>query len=136
MYALFSLIGLGFDSFLASLVIGSYAWSGRERLRLALAFGGCDAVAALVGQVWPHRFAEPPTLAIYLGCVFLLAVAARTSRIVLYALPVLLSIDNLFSGGPASMVPALGASSALMALLGLSLTALVRNNLALSESEA
>lgn len=65
-------------------------------------------------------------LAIYLVCVLLLVSAARTSRLVLYSLPVLLSVDNLFSGVPASLAPALGASSAVMALLGLSLAALGR----------
>ena len=135
MHALFSVVGLGLDSFLACLAIGCYALSRRERLQFALAFGACDAAAALAGSVWPHRLPEPPTLAIYLICVLLLVSAARTSRTLLYSLPVLLSVDNLFSGVPASMAPALGASSAVMALLGLSLAALGRGMFLGSEAE-
>jgi len=135
MYAVISLVGLGSDSFVASLVIGSYALTWRDRFRYAIAFGCCDAAAVLMGPMLPHRVPGPPALAIYLACVLVLAVAARTRRTVLYALPLLLSMDNLFSGAPPSMAPLLGASSAVMALLGLSLAVLGREESMLSESE-
>jgi hypothetical protein len=135
MYAVFSLVGLGYDSFLASLVIGSYALTWRDRFRFAIAFGCCDAAAVLMASILPHRLPGPPAVAIYLACVFVLAVAARTSRTVLYALPLLLSMDNLFSRAPASMAPVLGASSAVMALLGLSLAVWGREESMLSEAE-
>lgn len=135
MHVLFSVVGLGFDSFLAGLVIGSYALSSRDRFRIAIMFGACDAAATLVGSLWLHRSAEPPALAVYLICVLLLASSTRARRALLYCLPALLSVDNLFGGVPASLAPALGGSSALMALLGLSLAALGRDLFVLSDAE-
>jgi len=135
MHALISMVGLGFDSFLACLAIGFYAASWRERFRLAVAFGACDAAATLLGSVWPHPFPEPLALATYFLCVFLLAMAAQSRRELLHALPVLLSVDNLFGGLSANTAPALGAGSALMALLGLSLAALGRRVFSTLEAE-
>jgi hypothetical protein len=134
MHGLFSVVGLGCDSFLAGVAIGCYALSRRERFGFAIAFGACDAAATFAGSLWPHRLAEPPALAIYLICVWLLASAARTHRVLLYCLPVLLSVDNLFGGVPASMAPALGGSSAAVALLGLSLAALGRDRFLAAEA--
>jgi hypothetical protein len=135
MHILFSVVGLSFDSFAAGLVIGSYALSSRDRFRIAIMFGVCDAAATLVGSLWLHRSAEPHALAVYLICVLLLAASTRARRALLYCLPALLSVDNLFGGVPASLAPALGGSSALMALLGLSLAALGRDLFVLSDAE-
>jgi hypothetical protein len=120
MHPLISLVNFGFDSFLAGVAIGLCAPSWRHNVRLALAFGACDAAATLAGSMWPHRLPEVPALAIYLLCAFFFAQAVRSNRALLYALPVLFSVDNFFGGSPASMVPALGFGSAVMVLLGLS----------------
>ena len=134
MYAIFSVVGLGFDSFLACLAIGCYARSWRERFRFAIAFGVCDAAAALAGSSWPHRIAEPLVL-IYPLCVLLLVAFARRSRVMFCSLPLLLSVDNLFGGVPANLAPALGASSAVMALIGLSLASMGRDLFMASKAE-
>jgi putative Mn2+ efflux pump MntP len=126
MYPLAAIFDLGLDSLLAGLALGSRSLSWRDRLRFAMIFGLCDATANLCGSVWQHPFPEPPALAIYILCALSLCFAARYSRSLLYALPVLLSIDNLFSGGPATMAPLLGFSSAAMALLGLTVAAACR----------
>jgi hypothetical protein len=118
--------GLGLDSLLACLAIGAHGLSWRERLRLAGAFGVWDAAATVLGSFRPHRLPEPPALVIYLLCALLLSRAARSNRALLYALPALLSIDNLFGGAPASMALLVGLGSATMAMFGLSLAAACR----------
>jgi len=136
MYPLTSVFGLGLDSFLACLAIGSHELSWRERLRLAVAFGVCDAAATGLGSIRPHRIPEPPALLIYLLCALLLSRAARSSRTLLYALPALLSVDNLFAGAPASMALLLGLGSAAMAMFGLSLAAACRGVILDGQGEA
>jgi putative Mn2+ efflux pump MntP len=126
MYALTSMFGLGLDSFLACLAIGAHELSWQERVRLAVAFGACDAAATFVGAVRPHWLLEPPALAIYVVFVLVLGRAARSNRTLLYILPVLLSLDNLFSGAPPSTALLLGLGSAVMAMFGLSFTAACR----------
>jgi hypothetical protein len=126
MYSLTSMFVLGLDSFVSCLAIGSHSLSWRERLRLALAFGACDATATLLGTMRPHRVEELAVFPVYVLCALLIVRAYRPGRRLLYALPVLLSIDNLFSGDPVSMVPATGFGSAAMALLGVSLAAACR----------
>jgi putative Mn2+ efflux pump MntP len=126
MGALVSMLGFGVDSFLASLPVGLRKLSWCEQMRLAVAFGVCDATATLLGSVRPHQLPHPPALLIYFLCALLLGRAARSNRTLLYALPALLSIDNLFAGTPASLAFLLGLSSAVMATLGLLLAAACR----------
>jgi len=133
--ALIPMVSFGFDSFLAGLAIGFCALSWRERFRLAVTFGVCDAAATLLGSWWPHSFQGPLVLAVYLLCVLLLVPSAPTRRALFYALPVLLSVDNLFGGAPASAATALGAVSTAMALLGLNLAALGRRMFFMREAE-
>jgi hypothetical protein len=85
---------LGLDSALCCFGIGctSLAWS--TRMRLALAFGACDATGSVAGALLHHPLAAPPSYAVYLCCAVLLAVAARYSRNILYALPVLFSLES------------------------------------------
>jgi len=126
MYMLTSVFGLGLDSFLACLVIGWQELSWRERVRLAVAFGACDAAATLLGAFRPHPLPERPAFVLYLLFVLLLGRAARSSRTLIYALPALLSLDNLWGGRPASLTLALGLSSAVIAMCGLSLASACR----------
>jgi putative Mn2+ efflux pump MntP len=123
MHAFSFVVEFGLDSYLAGLAVGSFAFSERHRLRLAFAFGACDAAATLAGSLWAHRLQDFPALPIYLLCAFLVARAVRSNRALLYPLPVLLSVDNFFSGNPASTAPALGFGSAVFVLLGLSVAA-------------
>jgi hypothetical protein len=119
MYSLFSLAALGLDSFLACLVIDARSMPWRDRVGLALAFGGWDAMATLAGSLSPHRSLELSAIMLWALWAFLLCGRARPSRRFLHLLPVLLSLDNLFAGSPASMAPAIAVSSASMALCGL-----------------
>jgi hypothetical protein len=121
MQAIASIIALGSDGFLASLAIGTLAMPWRARVRLAAAFGVSDALGTWLGALLQHGLPEPPALAVWLVCSLILGVAARSSHRILYALPVLLGLDNLFAGTSPDLAPALGASSALMAMAGLSL---------------
>jgi putative Mn2+ efflux pump MntP len=120
-------LGLSLDSLVASCAIGFLSLSWRERLNLAIAFGAWDAAAILMGSAIPHRLLEPPSLAIYILFVLMLSLAARSNRRLLYALPMILSIDNFFSGCPASAAFALGLSSATLSLLGFSAEAALRH---------
>src|SRR5580704_16700470 len=116
MHSVTSVVALGLDSFLACLVIGTRPLIWRERVRLAVAFGGWDAMATLVGSFWLHRALELPAIVLWALCTFVLSRIALPSRPLLYLLPVLLSLDNLFAGSPASMAPVTALSSASMAL--------------------
>ncbi len=136
MSVLLTVAGLGIDTFLACLCIGAYGVSRREALGCAAAFGACDAAASLAGSMWALQIPHAAALAAYLICPILLVCAARTKRPLLYGLPILLSLDNLCGGAPAAMAPALGAGSAVMALLGLSLAAFARDRLVVSRAES
>jgi hypothetical protein len=119
MDALPRVAALGLDSFLACLVIGAYGVSRAQALGLAATFGACDAAASLLGSIWPLQLPALVAVSVYLVCPLLLVSACRSRRILLFGLPVLLSLDNLCSMTPAAMAPMLGAGSAAMALAGL-----------------
>jgi hypothetical protein len=129
MDALLRIAGLGLDSFLACLVMGAFGVTRREAFGIAAAFGACDAMASLVGSLWPLQIPPAAAVGAYLLCPILLISAARSKRTLLYGLPILLSLDNLCSATPAAMAPWLGAGSAVMALVGLRVAALVRNRM-------
>ena len=119
---LFSVLGFGLDSLLAGLIVGSLLRSWRQRFGLALAFGAFDSAAALAGPLWPRHMPEAPAFAAYLLCAALLAAGARYNRALFYLMPLALSVDNLYGGASASALT-LGAGSALLSLIGLSLAA-------------
>jgi hypothetical protein len=141
MHNLYAFTGLGLDSFLATLIIGSCKPSGdrwpsgqnrlplvRSQLTMALAFGLCDYAAAIAGSHWPHLLPEPSAAAIYFACAGLLAWSASSRhrrRPAIYALPVLLSVDNLFCGITPDLAPLFGFVSAAMALAGFAAAALL-----------
>jgi hypothetical protein len=119
MHPLTSVIALGLDSFLACTVIGTWPLSWRERGCLSLAFGMCDALAAALGSLRPHGWVGDPAITLGAVCLFLIVTVNPSKRSLLYALPMLLSLDNLFAGSPVVAAPILGLSSASMAFLGL-----------------
>lgn len=112
---------LGLDSFFAGLVAGPLLRSWRGRSCLALGFGLWDGLASWVGACMPHQIPDVPTVVLYVCCVPLLLAGASRSRIWLFALPVLLSLDNLAAGGPGGEAPWQALSSAGMAALGLTI---------------
>jgi hypothetical protein len=124
--AIASVLWLGTDSLAACLGIGLLTTTWLQRVRLAVAFGGCDAFASIRGPGFLHDLPAPPAIALYLSCAMLLGLAARWDRRVLYLIPLLLSIDNALSGTPASLAPLLGLSSAVLAMAGLALTGVCR----------
>jgi hypothetical protein len=142
MHNLYTCVGLSLDSFLATLIIGSCSSSGGNRwpsghrrsplvgnqLTMALAFGLCDHAAAIAGSHWPHLLPEPGAAAIYLACAALLAWSASSRhrrQLAIYALPVLLSVDNLFCSITPDLAPLFGFVSAAMALAGFGAAALL-----------
>lgn len=124
MNTLDSSLWLALDSGLCCFAIGwtPLVWS--TGARLALAFGACDAIASAAGVLCNHPLAPPPTLVVYLCCAGLLGLATRYSRKLVYALPVLLSLDNFASGSGLGNAVSDGIGSAMLALAGLSLGAL------------
>jgi hypothetical protein len=122
MHSVISVVGPESGSFLTGVATDSCVQSSRDRLRVAVAFGTCDA-NTLLGSFWPHRFPEPPALAVYFRCAILFGRSARSSRALFYALPAILSVDNFFAGCRATTALALGFGSTVMAMLGLGLAA-------------
>jgi hypothetical protein len=125
-HTLFSVLGFGLDSFLAGLAIGPFLKSWRERFGLALAFGAFDIAATFAGSAWPHGLVELNALPLYLLCAFLLAATVRRTGLV-YWLPLALSLDNFFGGARTDTALAAGVGSALLALIGLSVTGVYRS---------
>ena len=121
-----SIFLLGLDSLLAGLALGSILPSWRGRAVFVLLFGACDGIATLVGAAVPHFAPEPPAAALYLIAVALIIQGARRSRMWLYAMPVLFSLDNLAAGNAASDAVGLALSSAAMVSVGLALGGLGR----------
>jgi hypothetical protein len=108
-------IFLGLDSLAAGILIG-LSGTPVDRARLALAFGLCDALGALLGH------ASGSALPLFAGAAFVLfaLIRSRPWRSAWpWAVPVLLGLDSVvFPVLPADM-PALAAASAALAWLGL-----------------
>jgi hypothetical protein len=137
MHVLDTITALGFDSFLASLIIGTRPLSTRQQLLLSAAFGVCDYAASLAGLYASIPLEEIPQLPLYALCAALFALAARgPRRALIYALPILLSVDNLFSGVSPKWAPLLGFGSAVMALAGFGAAALGKKLLRTLHREA
>jgi hypothetical protein len=126
MSALIMIVTLGVDSFLASLFLGALGLSRRELLIRAFAFGACDGAATWVAQ-WHVYLSQTVMLCLYLVCALAVLRALRAPRLLLWAVAISLSLDNLIGNTPDDLVPYLGASSAAMSLLGSGAAALIRN---------
>jgi len=98
------------------------AW--RERAFLALGFGAWDAFGTLLGSALgsasPHRLEVPAIVAYTIAALVYLGMSPL-GRWAVYALPVLCGLDNLLTGAPARLAPALGWTSAVLAFAGLCL---------------
>ena len=141
---------LGLDSFRVSIGLGALRLMRRQQIVLAASFGIGDGVAPLVG-LWVGRSALGswhglPSLA---GPLLLAAygLSLATSRVRsddgaerrwhLLGLPLVLSLDNLVGGvglgllgySPWSSAAVLGVTSALLALAGLRVGALISTRL-------
>jgi hypothetical protein len=116
----------GFDSLFAGLAIGPIISSRRGWAVFVLLFGVCDGAATLLGAAVPHLVPTPPVAALYLIAVALIIQGARRSRVWLYAMPVLFSLDNLAAASAPSDTLGLALSSAAMAGVGLALGGLGR----------
>jgi hypothetical protein len=137
MHVVDTITALSFDSFLASLILGTRSLATRQQLLLSAAFGVCDYAASMAGWSGSSAFEGPFQFAIYALCAALLALAARgPRRAMIYALPLLLSLDNLFCGIPSKMAPLLGVGSAAIALAGFGAAALGKKLLRTLRREA
>ncbi|MEX3936339.1 hypothetical protein AB4Y32_31915 [Paraburkholderia phymatum] len=116
---------LGLDSGLCCLIVGITALPWSTRLKLALAFGIWDMCGSLAGAVCCDMVPAPPALAIWLCCAVLLGLAARVGVRWINVLPAVLSLDNLAAGAGVNDAIADGVSSATLALLGLSVGAIL-----------
>jgi hypothetical protein len=114
-----SAVLLGLDSLFVGMIIGPLLTRRRSLVYCALMFGLSDGLACLLGSLIPHPTPGLPALVIYLVCAALFVQGARRSRIWLYAIPVVLSIDNLAAGGSIPDAPAVALISAGMAAIGL-----------------
>lgn len=127
MNALIMVLALGFDSFLASLFFGAWRPSWREAMLRAFAFGACDGAATLVGAAWPMHGSPALMLCLYVPCAVAVLYTVRTPRMLLWAVAIALSLDNLVGGTPGELAPYVGASSAALSLLGSGVAALIRS---------
>ncbi len=124
MHGLYTIAGPSFDSFLASLFIGSRLLRIRGRMIWAAAFGVCDYVATAAGA-WAHLLPQPSALAIYSACAAWFFLGARNRAALIYALPILLCMDNLFCGTAGQSAPVVGLASAALSLAGFGAAILV-----------
>jgi putative Mn2+ efflux pump MntP len=146
-------LALSFDSFLASIALGTLGLGRSARRNLVLLFALCDGFASLAGCMLSVRFLRNDSLwfgkfqAFALCSYLLLTIAfARYARIIrlnhrsanlFYAIPFLLCLDNLTTGLslslheiPLSVFTAIvGLASALMAWLGLQVGSVARRHL-------
>ena len=143
---------LGLDSFLVCFAVGTLPGPLLRRMMLGLSFGVCDGLATWIGCVagmgllksTPARWEWIGPLAVAGYGIYILCVARRcqalparldTTRWLVLALPLGLSLDNLVAGvgaGVPAAPPVLsalffGAASGTMALLGLGAGAAVAN---------
>ncbi len=119
-------VSLGLDSLVAGLAVGWILSGWRGRISFALGCGLCDGIASWAGAAVPHQLPDCFDAGLYLVCVGLLLAGAVRTRAWLYAMPVVLSIDNLAAGVSADQAPLLALSSAVMAASGLALAGLGR----------
>jgi putative Mn2+ efflux pump MntP len=108
LHLLFSGFFLSFDSFIMSLALGSIVHSPTQRWRLAALFGVSDGLAVLVGSalgqgVWRHDVAHNIVLIYALAYGICCLVSAHRNKFranprLAFALPVLMSLDNLVYG--------------------------------------
>ncbi len=115
---------LSIDSLIASTALGPVMAISPRRWRLAALFGTCDALAYLAGGLLPQAVGLSgvaelgvPLLVVAYACYCLAAsswVAMRADARIAFALPVLMSIDNLVAGAQHA---AAGAEAIVQALL-------------------
>jgi len=123
-----SALVLGFDGFIACTALG-VTLPKRARVLLAVAFGVCDSVASALGVMLPARIRDLSAfdacsllgccVAFYAAGLALVASAPRHRPLrarFWFALPLLMSLDNLVLGAGASL-HGLALSSLIVALV-------------------
>ena len=135
---------LSLDNFRLAIALGSFKLSWRRALRIAVVFGLWDSFSPLVGLLIGHYFGQeigpvadilgPIVLALY--GLYLVVRSLQTEapedldeRVVLFGIPLSLSLDNLLAGTGLGMIgftpvftaAVFGAITALMTFVGLQL---------------
>jgi len=144
LHLLFSGFFLSFDSFIMSFALGSIVPSPTQRWRLAALFGVSDGLAVLVGSalgqgVWRHDVAHNIVLIYVLAYGICCLVAAQWNKFranprLVFAVPVLMSLDNLAYGigagrsstGIVESAAVLGLTSFALAMPGVLLWNVIR----------
>ncbi len=150
---LFLAFALSLDTFLVSIALGTTGLGRAAKRNLVLLFAFCDGVASLAGSVLAAPWLKDVGVLLArieasVSCLYAILIialgwyaraAAKPPRNAnwLYALPSALCLDNFMSGLSfnAASVPLLvlaaivGASSALLSLVGLQIGSMVRTHL-------
>jgi hypothetical protein len=124
LHLLWPAAALCFDSFIAGMVLAPLIPPLYQRIIFALSCGLCDGVASFIGSLMPNAELNLPDWVVYVACVVLLLQGVRASRLWLFAIPFLFSLDNLAAGTQATEAGTLALGSAMMASVGLALGSL------------
>jgi putative Mn2+ efflux pump MntP len=133
---------LSFDSLVVSLALGPLLRLPSACIRLALAFGACDALAYVIGgalgwHVGGEWVRQAGAVLVFSYGLYVLAVAAwslsRVGRWLIWVMPLFMSLDNLAFGaanpssslGLAQRAFLLGIASGALALTGLLLSSAI-----------
>jgi putative Mn2+ efflux pump MntP len=139
---------LSLDNFRLALALGAFDLRWRRAVRIALVFGLWDGISPLVGLLIGRYFGEAigpladavgPTVLLAYG-LYLVVHSLRTEapedlddRMILFGMPLSLSLDNLLAGTGLGMLGfpavvtavAFGVATAVMTLVGLRLSSAV-----------
>jgi hypothetical protein len=114
---------LGFDSFVAGVLVGPVLKPWWKRAGLAVLFGACDGAGTLVGSLEPHALPELSDVVVYAVLAVTVALAAKNSSWWLLIAPFILALDNFAAGAPGSDAFTLAISSGIAAWVGMALAA-------------
>lgn len=114
---------LSADTILCCAALAPARLPSRTAWRLAAGFGACEAATSALAPSLGLPMPGLATFAIYLACAGLLGAAALRSRVPLWLLPVLLSLDNLVDAQQDGSAMLAGLASAAAAFVTLKLCA-------------
>jgi hypothetical protein len=114
---------LGFDSFVAGVLVGPVLKSFWRRAGLAMLFGLCDGAGTLAGSLVPHVVPELSEVVVYAFVAIAVALSANKGSQWIPIVPLIMALDNFATGTPGSGAFALAISSGIAAWVGMALAA-------------